>query len=341
MSPPMSLSSTMNSRQTFCHQYLSRFVDISDKTIDIMVRNGFYSVNTLRAIDMDRDWNHLPSEISIAQKVLLRKALAKLADDDYVDDKQDLTARQSVSNKPVVINSDNKIDTVSDSNGKSYNNNIEVKNKNKFRYQRNDSTNRQFKCNYKNCDKSFRSKKSLSQHKKNVHSIRRPYNCNYKDCYKSFKERQLLCRHQKEFHSTDRPFICNYKDCNKSFKFNQDMSQHKKMFHSIRRPFVCNNKDSDKSFKNKANRQNRHQKTIYSNHQLISSHRRNRSTDTMTAATTTCGTKLTTLSTLSPNFIFTNNKPVITTIAKPKVDIKPIVDIKPDLKSTAIITVID
>ncbi|XP_054153962.1 zinc finger protein 239-like [Oppia nitens] len=125
--PPLSSSSsstrTMSSRQTFCHRYLSRIAGISAETIDIMVINGFDSVYTLRALDMDRDWHLIPPQISLGQKILLRQALAKLpddvaGDDDYNsgDNHEMTTSRRSVSNSRVFINLDDNNDKVLNNN---------------------------------------------------------------------------------------------------------------------------------------------------------------------------------------------------------------------------------
>ncbi|XP_054154171.1 uncharacterized protein LOC128952755 [Oppia nitens] len=185
---------------TNCRRYLSCFVGMSADTIDILVQNGIDSVHTLRAINMDKDWHHLPTQISIGQKLLLRQALAKLediTDDDNNGDKQEITARQSISNSQSI-----EIITLDDEE-LVLDNNVEVNNNSGNRrkcHQRIVSTDRPFLCNYDNCNKMFKTKALLRQHLNCVHTTGRRIVCNYNNCNKTFKNKHYMRLHEKRMH---------------------------------------------------------------------------------------------------------------------------------------------
>ncbi|XP_054153814.1 uncharacterized protein LOC128952439 [Oppia nitens] len=191
---------------TDCHRYLSRFVGISADTLDILVQNGVDSLNTLRLIDMDIDWNHLPPQISFGQKLLLRKALAKLVDvtddDDYNDDRQVMAISSSIEpDSSEVTSSDSQPELKTQVV-------VEISPQ---RIQINDlNTN-----SVDNC----------------VDTTKGSLVCSYFGCNKSFKKRNSFIRHQTCYHSTDRQFVCNYNDCNKSFKWPQTLCRHQKNIH--------------------------------------------------------------------------------------------------------------
>ncbi|XP_054154169.1 uncharacterized protein LOC128952753 [Oppia nitens] len=160
---------------TDCHRYLSQFVDITADTIDILVENGFTSLNTLLAIDLDKHWQYLPPQISMAQKLLLGQALGKL-EAEITDD------------------NDNNVNIE-----KSDNNNIDVKDSITV-----NCISRPFICNYDNCNKTYKRKKHLRQHMNCVHTTGQRFDCKYNECNKSFANKHSKRMHERRFHENRR-----------------------------------------------------------------------------------------------------------------------------------------
>ena len=106
---------------------------------------------------------------------------------------------------------------------------------------------RQFVC--EECNKQFHRKSNVLIHKRIVHSTDRPFVCNQINCNKTFKTKSKLTQH-KSTHSSVKSFGCN--KCDKTFKTNSNLRCHKKFVHTNIRPFVCPRSDCNKTFKRKS-----------------------------------------------------------------------------------------
>lgn len=72
------------------------------------------------------------------------------------------------------------------------------------------------------CDKQFKNKRTLNDHKRNVHGKQR-HLCDV--CGKDYSSRRVLMTHKKERHNRDnRTFACNI--CGKSFAAQRYVKQH-------------------------------------------------------------------------------------------------------------------
>ncbi|XP_054154189.1 zinc finger protein 761-like [Oppia nitens] len=221
-----------------------------------MLRNGFDSVHTLRAINIDEDWHLLPTQISIGQKLLLRQALTKLqdiTDDDLEDSKQIITPKPLVPNSQVFINLDNNMDTVSDNNDMLYSDN-EVDSDNQL-YQINDDL------TFPSIINEFELKrlalqiqpvvvinrlkmpnnksKTISNSRLNGSEVETKNNDCFKcvECDRYLSSELKLEIHVNSCHLKCRPFRCN--KCRKGFLTNLSLLNHLAEKHLIK-PFACN-----------------------------------------------------------------------------------------------------
>ena len=85
----------------------------------------------------------------------------------------------------------------------------------------------QFKCPFDGCDKSFKSKVALNNHKMN-HDKSQEYSCDWPGCeYKSYNK-QNIGRHA-VIHSDDKPFACHWPGCQFRTKKSNNLSRHTKI----------------------------------------------------------------------------------------------------------------
>ncbi|KAJ4772356.1 Lysine-specific demethylase [Rhynchospora pubera] len=104
-------------------------------------------------------------------------------------------------------------------------------------------------CDIEDCNMSFKTKKDLELHKKNicpeegcgkklfshkymnnhqkVHRDERPLECPWKGCEMRFKWSWARTEHIR-VHTGDRPYICTERGCGKTFRFVSDFSRHKR-----------------------------------------------------------------------------------------------------------------
>src|SRR5882757_9130416 len=88
--------------------------------------------------------------------------------------------------------------------------------------------NKQFKCDFENCNKLFKRKEYLDSHKR-IHSAEKLFVCNFDNCVKKFNYKRSLKRHQKSVHSEDKPLKCDFENCNKLFKRKDYLDSHKRI----------------------------------------------------------------------------------------------------------------
>ena len=107
------------------------------------------------------------------------------------------------------------------------------------------STDKTFVCNQINCNKTFKSKVLLTQHKRRHFSVK-SFGCN--KCDKRFQSNSQLNNHKNSVHSNVRPFVCPQSDCNKRFKRSNALYDHKIRFHTRIKRHKCFHNNCDKSF---------------------------------------------------------------------------------------------
>ena len=107
---------------------------------------------------------------------------------------------------------------------------------------------RPFKC--PQCDKSFRNKSGLSNHKV-IHRKIKPHKCKHPGCTKAFARSCDLTRHTR-LHTGVKPFKCTFGDCGKAFTRSVQLRLHM-MDHTGLRPHKC--KICKKGFKTLQNMQ--------------------------------------------------------------------------------------
>ena len=91
------------------------------------------------------------------------------------------------------------------------------------------SSEKPFKCTIDGCDKWFKTKDYLYEHKKLIHTIEKRFKCDLCD-YKTNCKTNLT--HHLSRHSSDRPYKCPIRGCNKTFKSKKSLKTHKSPSHS-------------------------------------------------------------------------------------------------------------
>ncbi|CAG2103194.1 unnamed protein product, partial [Medioppia subpectinata] len=93
---------------------------------------------------------------------------------------------------------------------------------------------KQFKCDFNNCNKSYKQKCHLNRHK-NIHLNVR-FICDFNECHQTFSQKQDLFRHKSCVHLNERKFKCNEENCDKKFNTKYKLNSHKRI-HSGEKPY--------------------------------------------------------------------------------------------------------
>ena len=72
-----------------------------------------------------------------------------------------------------------------------------------------------FKCDVKDCDKSYRRKANLFEHKIRIHNRLKSHKCFHNNCDQSFVTSTKLKQHIQCRHSNDTPLNCEINGCDK------------------------------------------------------------------------------------------------------------------------------
>ncbi|CAG9326107.1 unnamed protein product [Blepharisma stoltei] len=87
-----------------------------------------------------------------------------------------------------------------------------------------------FKCNYKNCDKSYCSLNNLRRHYEGAHIGIKRFRCSI--CKKYLSSKQSLIEHM-FMHTGQKPFVCSFPNCGISFRQGSQLSLHRKMHEEV------------------------------------------------------------------------------------------------------------
>jgi uncharacterized Zn-finger protein len=137
-----------------------------------------------------------------------------------------------------------------------------------------------FKCNFKECHKSYKYRKKLKEHQKIhsgikyscvwpnckyktflkyllrrhalIHSEEKNFKCDFENCDKTFKQKFLLKLHE-EIHSNEKKFICDWNQCDNKFKQRSGLYQHKNEVHFKIKKYECNYEGCHQRFSGKNN----------------------------------------------------------------------------------------
>ena len=90
---------------------------------------------------------------------------------------------------------------------------------------------RKFKCDFEGCDRRFKQRSGLYNHKQRTHIGIKRHKCLNNNCDKSFITSAELKTHIAYNHSTDRPFKCNFQICNSTFKSSTNLNNHVRLVH--------------------------------------------------------------------------------------------------------------
>ncbi|KAL4559774.1 hypothetical protein LXL04_031920 [Taraxacum kok-saghyz] len=97
----------------------------------------------------------------------------------------------------------------------------------------------EFGCDIEGCDMSFKSKKHLMVHKRNV--------CNVKGCAKKLFSHRYLLQHRR-VHKDTRPLKCPWVGCSRTFKWAWARTEHLRV-HTGARPYQCTEEGCGKTFR--------------------------------------------------------------------------------------------
>ena len=86
-----------------------------------------------------------------------------------------------------------------------------------------------FKCNFKGCNKLYKSKENLILHYRNKHLSQKPYQCDY--CSVSFSHRNGKTYHERKVHTLVFPHKCSFPNCEMKFASKSALTYHLKHQH--------------------------------------------------------------------------------------------------------------
>ncbi|KAG8584877.1 hypothetical protein GDO81_004797 [Engystomops pustulosus] len=76
------------------------------------------------------------------------------------------------------------------------------------------------------CNRPFKSKSNLKDHKKTHREERIVYRCTRENCNRTYTTKFNLQNHIVSFHENLRPFVCAHEGCGKSFSMKQSLARH-------------------------------------------------------------------------------------------------------------------
>lgn len=107
------------------------------------------------------------------------------------------------------------------------------------------SAQKNFICNWSNCQKVFITKAGLTKHNR-LHTGQRPFACKFEGCNKAFVCSSTLATHRRT-HNGQKPYVCDFTGCTKAFTTSSSLTVHKRR-HANDRPFSCDVTGCDKRF---------------------------------------------------------------------------------------------
>jgi uncharacterized Zn-finger protein len=89
------------------------------------------------------------------------------------------------------------------------------------------SDERKFKCDYENCDKTFKARKSLKQHILLHHlKVKKLFECDWNQCSEKFFNTTSLSRHKNSVHLKIKNIECSFKGCHQTFSTKDNFKLH-------------------------------------------------------------------------------------------------------------------
>lgn len=105
-----------------------------------------------------------------------------------------------------------------------------------YRVERTEAGPKPYKCDGKNCNKTFSDSSNLIKHIR-THTKEKPFVCPIEGCGKSYPYNSSLKEHMNT-HTGDKPFVCTFEDCGMSFAQNSNLRRHIRI-HTGDRPYGC------------------------------------------------------------------------------------------------------
>ena len=94
------------------------------------------------------------------------------------------------------------------------------------------------KCDFENCNQTFKSALECRNHKTTVHGKEKSYKCKYANCLWSFSTPYKLRRHL-ESHYKRKPYACTYPGCNAVFSSDYNQRAHAKQHYTVNPSRIC------------------------------------------------------------------------------------------------------
>jgi hypothetical protein len=113
---------------------------------------------------------------------------------------------------------------------------------------RSHTNDRQYKCPYGDCGKTYLEEKHLAQHIKGSHTHEKKYTCDEDGCGKSFVTATRLRRHAAVHEGAERFRCRGYDGCTLSFRKHQTLQRHVRTAHLGLSAFVCGAEDCEAGF---------------------------------------------------------------------------------------------
>ena len=97
--------------------------------------------------------------------------------------------------------------------------------------------NMRFKCGFNGCEKVFKSKHYLQNHRYQVHKSdnKKKFTCYWPECGVSFSLKDKLNSHINQ-HKNEKPYVCDWPECEANFTGSRELSDHR---NKHLKPYKC------------------------------------------------------------------------------------------------------
>jgi uncharacterized Zn-finger protein len=111
---------------------------------------------------------------------------------------------------------------------------------------------KRYKCEYKECNKTFITSSHLKRHINSIHKKLKPFKCDYNMCDYSCAQSYDLKKHFNSVHKKLKPFKCDYYECGYNSANYYDLKLHINSVHTKIKSFQCHYKVCNKKFYRKS-----------------------------------------------------------------------------------------